>query len=534
MAFSTTDTIVAIATPPGRGGIGVVRISGPAAGAIAGRLITHTRPLEPRRATFTTVRLNPNIPGRSKDLRSDRLGATHDSISGPATGVAQDLSPANFAGVVQDFSPANSAGVAREFSPANSARVAREFSPANSAGVAQDFSPADSIDHAVVTYFPAPHSYTGEDVVELSAHASPVVLRAIVAASLSSGARHAEPGEFTLRAFLNGRIDLPQAEAVADLIDAVTPLQARAAFDQLQGTLTGVIAEVDAALFDLIARLEASVDFPEEGYHFIDPGALAHAIDDLRARTAKLLADGSRGRLVREGLQIAIVGKPNVGKSSLFNALAGGARAIVTAIPGTTRDLVTETIDLEGLRATLVDTAGLRSTTDVIEAEGVARSKRAHAVADLTLLVLDRSQPLDADDRDAISQTLECNRVIVSNKADLEPAWRDSDIADSVSVSATTAAGLDELRRRIASALDVDLLADRPAITNVRHIALVQRAHDALTRARTAALTDGATLSEEFVLADLQDARIALEEISGRRTSDDVLAHIFAKFCIGK
>jgi tRNA modification GTPase len=400
--------------------------------------------------------------------------------------------------------------------------------------VAQDVSPARSIDHAVVTYFPAPRSYTGEDVVELSAHGSPVVLRALVAAAQSSGARLAEPGEFTLRAFLNGRIDLPQAEAVADLIEAVTPLQARAAFDQLQGTLTGVIAEIDAALFDLIARLEASVDFPEEGYHFIDPGALAHVIDDLRARTAKLLADGGRGRLVREGLQVAIVGKPNVGKSSLFNALAGGARAIVTPIPGTTRDLVTETIDLEGLRVTLVDTAGLRSTTDPIEAEGVSRSKRAHAVADLTLVVVDRSRPLDAEDREALSQTTECNRLIVSNKADLEPAWRDAGLVDAVMVSAATSAGLDELRGRIAAALNVDLLADRPAITNVRHIALVQRAHDALTRARTAALTDGATLSEEFVLADLQDARIALEEISGRRTSDDVLAHIFSRFCIGK
>ena len=180
----------------------------------------------------------------------------------------------------------------------------------------------------------------------------------------------------------------------------MTPLQARAAFDQLQGTLTRRSPTIDAALFDLIARLEASVDFPDEGYHFIDPGALARAIDDLRERTTQrcsptAAADGSCAK----GLQIAIVGKPNVGKSSLFNALAGAARAIVTDIPGTTRDLVTETIDLEGLRVTLVDTAGLRATTDIVEAEGVARSKQAHAVADLTLLVLDRSQPLDADDR---------------------------------------------------------------------------------------------------------------------------------------
>jgi tRNA modification GTPase len=454
MAFSTSDTIVAIATPPGRGGIGVVRLSGPEARAIAGGLIAHARPLEPRHATFTTVR---------------------------------------------------------------------------DAG-----SPASAIDHVVVTYFPGPHSYTGEDVVELSAHGSPVVLHAIVASAAAGGARLAEPGEFTLRAFLNGRIDLPQAEAVADLIDAVTPLQARAAFDQLQGTLTAVIADVDAALFDLIARLEASVDFPEEGYHFIDPGALARAIDELRERTARLLADGGRGRLVREGLQIAIVGKPNVGKSSLFNALAGAARAIVTDIPGTTRDLVTEAIDLDGLRATLVDTAGLRPTTDIVEAHGVARSKQAHAVADLTLLVLDRSQPLDVHDRDVISQTVDGNRLMVANKADLAAAWRESEVPGAIAVSATTGAGLDELRGRIAAALDVDLLADRPAITNVRHIALVQRAHDALTRARTAALADGGALPEEFVLADLQDARAALEQVNGQRTTEDMLAHIFSRFCIGK
>jgi tRNA modification GTPase len=471
MAFSTNDTIVAIATPPGRGGIGVVRLSGPEARALAGGLIAHARPLEPRHATFTTVRLKPD-----------------PTYPDPTY-------------VVSGFS-----------------RTAT----------------TEAIDQVVVTYFPAPHSYTGEDVVELSAHGSPVVLHAIVAAAVTNGARLAEPGEFTLRAFLNGRIDLPQAEAVADLIDAVTPLQARAAFDQLQGTLTTVIADIHEELFDLIARLEASVDFPEEGYHFIDPGALARAIDRLRDRTAKLLADGGRGRLVREGLQIAIVGKPNVGKSSLFNALAGADRAIVTAIPGTTRDLVTEAIDLDGLRATLVDTAGLRSTTDIVEAEGVARSKQAHAVADLTLVVLDRSQPLDAGDRDVMSQTTDRNRLIAENKADLPPAPRECDVTDAVPVSATTGAGLDELRRRISAALDVDLLADRPAITNARHIALLQRAHDALTRARIAALADGRTLSEEFVLADLQEARLALEEVSGRRTSDDVLAHIFSRFCIGK
>jgi tRNA modification GTPase len=345
-----------------------------------------------------------------------------------------------------------------------------------------------------------------------------VVLRAIVELAVSIGARLAEPGEFTLRAFLNGRIDLMQAEAVVDLIDAATPLQARAAFDQLEGTLTRTIAEIDAALFDLIARLEASVDFPEEGYHFVEPGELAAAIDRLRARTGALLADARRGRVVREGLQIAIVGRPNVGKSSLFNALVGTSRAIVTDVPGTTRDLVTEVIDLDGLRVTLVDTAGLRDATDFVEAEGIARSRQAIRVADLVLAVVDQ------DD----SETIDNKHVIVQNKIDLGRPSR------GIGVSAMTGAGLDELRSAILAALDVDLLRDRPEITNARHISLVERAHCALGRARDAALAAGGSLSEEFVLADLQDARAGLEEITGRRAPGELLEHIFSRFCIGK
>ena len=450
--FSTTDTIVAEATPPGRGGIGVVRVSGPDAQTIAQALLTHTGPLEPRRATLT------------------RLRSQEDSVSFGAS-----------AAIVND--------------------------------------------HVIATCFPAPHSYTGEDVVELSAHGSPVVLRAIVTAAIARGARLAEPGEFTLRAFLNGRIDLTQAEAVNDLIEAATPLQARAAFDQLDGTLTRVIAGIDATLFDLIARLEASVDFPEEGYHFVDPGALAQAIAGLMQRSTALLGDARRGRLIREGLRVAIAGEPNVGKSSLFNALAGVSRAIVTEVPGTTRDLVTEVVEIEGLRVTLVDTAGLRETIDPVEREGVARARQAVATADLVLRVEDRSQPRPGRQH-------ELHKVLyVANKADLAPAWTD-EIA--VSVSAFTGEGLDDLRRRIAAALDVEPLRDRPAMTNVRHIALVDRAHAALARAHAAATADGGSLSEEFLLADLTEARAAFEEISGRRAPDDLLEHIFSKFCIGK
>ena len=246
--FSTLDTIVAIATPPGRGGLGVVRLSGPEAHRIGRDLIARDRDLIPRHATFCLVRLKP-------------------------------------AGKPEDDSPAAAHG--------NDACARSAFSLTHT--------PGDAIDQVVTTYFPGPASYTGDDVVELSAHGSPVVLRAIVTAAMAAGARLAEPGEFTLRAFVNGRIDLMQAEAVGDLIDAVTPLQARAAFDQLQGTLTRTIGAIDAELFDLIARLEASVDFPEEGYHFADPQALAASMEALIERTRRLLADARRGRLVREG-----------------------------------------------------------------------------------------------------------------------------------------------------------------------------------------------------------------------------------------
>jgi tRNA modification GTPase len=447
--FSTSDTIVAIATPPGRGGIGVVRLSGPEAHAIARELTGHVGSFAPRHATFTTVR----------PRRADA-----------------------------------------------------------------------ALDHAIVTYFPAPGSYTGDEVVEISAHGSPVVLQRIVSAAMEQGARLAEPGEFTLRAFVNGRIDLMQAEAVADLIDSVTPLQARVAFDQLNGTLTREIQAIDSSLFDLIARLEASVDFPDEGYHFIDPESVVEAIEAVAARTGALLAGARRGRLVREGLHVAIVGAPNVGKSSLFNALVGASRAIVTEIPGTTRDLVSETVDLEGLRVTLFDTAGARLTQDPIEAEGVSRSRRAAETADLTVVVVDQSNSADFDADTIFASANIVRKLVVANKGDLPAVWRPE---GAISVSATTGEGVDVLRRKIAEALDVDLLADRPGITNVRHIALVEQAHGSLLRARAAA-GGTAALPEEFVLADLQAARAALEEVTGRRASDDMLAHIFARFCVGK
>ena len=449
--FSVDDTIVAVATPNGRGGIGVVRISGPQSARIATTLTLQEAALEPRHATFA------------------RLKA--------ARGTA---------------------------------------------------------DHVVLTFFPGPHSYTGEDVVEISGHGSPVLLRAIVESAMAEGARLAEPGEFTLRAFLHERIDLVQAEAVRDLVDAVTPLQARAAYDQLEGTLTGEIARLDSRIFDLSVRLEASLDFPEEGYHFVESGDAVREIAGIIRQLDALLGTASRGRLIREGLHVVLAGRPNAGKSSLFNCLAGEGRAIVTATPGTTRDLVTETVDVDGVPMTVVDTAGVRAgAVDPIEVEGIARAVAVRDVAHVVVVVLDRSRLLDADDLALLDRTADRRRVIVANKADLAPAWDGGSLGGMavVAASARTGEGIDRLRASLVEAAAGEPLRDVPSITNVRHADLLAGARAALERAGAAA---GAATPEEFVLADLNEARRRLEEVTGARTSDDVLHEIFARFCIGK
>jgi tRNA modification GTPase len=453
--FSTSDTIVAIATPPGRGGIGMVRVSGGGAAHVAAALLDLGLALQPRHATFA----------RAKG------------------------------------------------------------------------------DHVVATYFPGPYSYTGEDIVEITAHGSPVVLRQIVEDAMHAGARLAEPGEFTLRAFLNGRIDLIQAEAVADLIDAVTPAQARAAFDQLEGTLTERIAEVDRDLFDLTGRMEASLDFPDEGYHFVEPGEAAAALGAIERKVSALLCEFKRGRLIREGAQVTIAGKPNVGKSSLFNALVGAGRAIVTAVPGTTRDLVTETADIDGLRLELIDTAGIREAGDEVEIEGVMRARRAWTTADLVMVVFDSSRPLDGDDFRLLGDTSGALRLIVINKSDLPAAWATADLrlAEPVAVVSTKSGqGLDALRKQLRVSLEGTdrsfggVSRDSAAVTNVRHAALLDRARESLGHARESVEAPGGPVPEEFVLTDLQQARAALEEVTGKRTSEDLLRHIFSRFCIGK
>jgi tRNA modification GTPase len=455
--FATDDTIVAIATPSGRGALGVVRLSGPRALDLAGTFLERGAPLRPRHATFTRVR--------------------------------------------------------------------RECDES-------------ALDEVVATFFPAPHSYTGEHIVEISGHGSPVLLQAVLERAIAAGARLAEPGEFTLRAFLNGKRDLVQSEAVADLIDAATPLQARIAFDQLEGTLTGRIGALDARLFDLIARLEASLDFPDEGYHFVEPSDAAADIASVIAALDELLAGATTGRMIREGATVVIAGRTNVGKSSIFNRLAGADRAIVTAVPGTTRDLVTETIDIGGMAVALVDTAGWRETRDLVESEGVARGTQARAIADLVLVVIDRSEPLADEDARLLAEIADGNRIVVFNKSDLEPCQSpvehaSQDCSTGIQVSALTGEGFEPLRRAIASALvGEERLRDAAPISNTRHIALLEQCRASLDAARHAA--DAGNVPEEFLLIDLQAARMRLDEVVGRRTSEDVLRHIFERFCIGK
>jgi tRNA modification GTPase len=450
--FARDDTIVAIATPPGHGGIGVVRLSGPDAHRIAQGLTNRERPFEPRRATLVQIVL----PAR----------------------------------------------------------------------------PMASMDRAVVTAFAGPHSYTAEDVAEISAHGSPVLLRAIVAGAMRLGARLAQPGEFTFRAYLNGRLDLIQAEAVRDLVEAVTPKQARAAYDQLEGTLTRDIQIVDAQLFDLCSRLEASLDFADEGYHFVADGAAADEIAAVSTRLTALLADARRGRLLRDGVHVVLAGRPNTGKSSLFNSLAGAGRAIVTDTPGTTRDLISETVDIDGVPVTIVDTAGVReSPLDAVEAEGIARASAARAVAAVVVVVLDGAAPLEPDDDAVLRATTASPRIVVANKSDRPAAWRDEDVGSGViRVSALTGGGIDTLRAALVEAAG-GAARDVPAVTNMRHVDLLERAQTAIDRAGGAA---GAGMPEELVLQDLGEARALLEEVTGRRTPEDVLERIFSSFCIGK
>ncbi len=452
------DTIAAIATPPGEGGIGIVRLSGPEAVAI-----THS--------IFAS--------SRGKDIRTCRARVFHGEIR-------------------------------------------------DERGI---------VDEVLVHVMRAPHSYTCEDVVEINGHGGMAPLRAILEAALARGARLAEPGEFTKRAFLNGRIDLVQAEAVIDRVQAKTDAALRAAAAAAGGVLSRSLTEMRRTLIDALARVESAVDFPEEDVPELITEDLRAELERVYRRMVELVATADAGRLYREGARVALTGRPNVGKSSLFNALLRDARAIVTAVPGTTRDLLEEIITLEGVPVRVSDTAGLRLVDDEVERIGVERAREALRVADIVAFMVDASQASDADDERLAREVLELGKpaVLVLNKTDLAanapaPAWCDK-FHQTLRVSATTGAGLKELEHAIGAMLlgGVRLASDQGLLTRIHQRDSLRRAATALER-----LLENYRASPEFLSIDLRDALDAIGEITGDTTPEDVLERIFAQFCIGK
>ncbi|MFY9608801.1 MAG: tRNA uridine-5-carboxymethylaminomethyl(34) synthesis GTPase MnmE [Blastocatellia bacterium] len=467
------DTIVAISTPPGRGGIGVVRLSGPASLDIAASL-------------FSTGR----------------------------------------------FSPKSSALSPSQFEP-NRAQFGHIVDPASY-----------PIDQVVLTYFKTPRSYTGENVVELSCHGSPVILRRVLELVTARGARIAEPGEFTFRAFLNKRIDLAQAEAVRDVISAQTEYQARVATRQLDGALSKRLTPLKEAVVEVIVHLESSLEFVEDD---ISPEASAALTDKLEQTIGGLhaiAASFSFGRLVKEGFDLAIVGRPNVGKSSVFNRLIGSDRAIVTELPGTTRDALYESTSISGVPVRLIDTAGIRETSDVVETLGITRSRSAIADADISLLVFDASRHLEREDIDLLDRVPAERRIVALNKIDLENLLDEQfydetgvhfrELQDNVvSISALTGSGFDVLTTKIFERLSGDASAERDDImlTDARHHAALLRAIEQFSDARELMI---AGELEEIVLLKLRAGLEALGEITGETLTEDILGQIFSTFCIGK
>lgn len=383
-----------------------------------------------------------------------------------------------------------------------------------------------AIDQVVATWFAAPRSYTAEDVVEISCHGSPVVLRHALERAVAAGARLAEPGEFTLRAYLNGRIDLPQAEAVRDLIDATTLYQARVAAQQAGGSLSRRIGPLKEQLLELIALLEAGIDFAEDDISVAPVAEILRRVDPVLAGVRKLADSFQHGHLVRDGIVLAIVGRPNVGKSSLFNALLEQDRAIVTDIPGTTRDLVSENASIGGIPVKLYDTAGIRQGAELVETLGIERSYQAMADADLSLIVLDASRGVTAEDERLIARAHRA--MVVANKCDLAAAP-----CAALAVSARTGEGVPKLREAILAAVaPAGAFEDETAfITSIRHAQLLRESSDFLEKARAAA---EAGTPHEMLLLDLYAALRPIDAVTGATTADDILNRIFSTFCIGK
>jgi tRNA modification GTPase len=384
------------------------------------------------------------------------------------------------------------------------------------------------VDQVVTTFYAGPRSYSGEDLVEISCHGAPVILRFCLERACRAGARLAEPGEFTLRGFLNGRIDLPQAEAVRDLIDATTLYQARVAAQQVEGSVSRRIRPIKEQLLELIALLEAGIDFAEDDVSVAPAEEILRRIDPVELALTALISTFDYGKLVHSGLTLAIVGRPNVGKSSLFNRLLDQDRAIVTDIAGTTRDLVSEVAAIDGIPIKFVDTAGIRAGRDVVESLGIERSYQAMADADVTLVVLDLSEPVQSDDRALIERAREQGRyIIVGNKSDLP--LRAEPPEEFVGVSAITGEGLPALREKIAPAVARD--QDSGFITSIRHVQLLRESVEALGHARKATEFG---IPHEMLLLDLYAALHPIDAITGATTADDILNRIFSTFCIGK
>jgi tRNA modification GTPase len=571
------DTIVAISTPPGRGGIGIVRLSGPRAVEIASPLLRLNHPLAPARARF----------GHLLDLSHESGCPTFDEVDRGNTSNPPQTQPPPF----------NDAVISTEGGAPAAAVEKPVLSPSKEPphlSLPLPSPPAPPpLDEIIATYFPAPHSYTGEDVLEIAAHGAPVLLETIVRQCCLRGARLAEPGEFTQRAFLAGRIDLTQAEAVADLIASSTLEQARLAARQLSGSLALTIAPIKAQLVTLIATLEAGIDFAEDDIDVLPAASITAQIAAIHAPLAALEQSFATGRVLRDGFKLAIVGRPNAGKSSLFNRLVQRDRAIVTSTPGTTRDLVTETVAIGGIPVHLIDTAGLRDSTDEAEQIGIAKSHQAMADADLILLVLDaptlaatigvpgqlagggdagRLAPEDLAILARHTKSGTTTLLIALNKIDLlpnklqiqpffanllpdqlqtnastpyeQPTTKNEQrttynsnpeprTPNLIETSALTNLGLPELRAAIVAAVAGPRAASRESalLTNLRQHQSVAESLRALTAASVAVQN---SIPHEMLLLDLYAALRALDSLTGATTSDDVLHLIFSTFCIGK
>lgn len=450
---------MALSTPPGRGGIGVIRVSGPASLSILGRMT------------------NPEL-------------------------VAPEPNYLTLRDVVDPFS-------------------------------------REALDHALVCYFKAPHSFTGEDVVEFHCHGSPVLLRRIIDSILGLDVRLANPGEFSLRAVMNGRLQLSQAEAIRDLIDAQTDSAAQQATRQLAGEISHRLQPAKEQLLKIIVRLESSLEFVEDDLPQLERHEIERALESLRADFQSLASTFARGQLLRDGLTVAFVGRPNAGKSSLFNRLLGQQRAIVTPIPGTTRDTISEPIGLDGVPVTLVDTAGIRVTTEQIESIGVDRTRRVAADADLLIVVIDGSQGTNEEDEAVLEQAASKTHVIALNKSDLPTFPHElahdrlrTNGSPTVSVSAATEEGLADLRAAILKPfVNGNGAGEGLMITNARHHDLLLRAMSSIASSQELIRNDA---SEEIVLIGLHNALRFIGELTGETTTEDMLGQIFSTFCIGK